>query len=201
MSLDLDIKLPVSKPQFSVIWADACLWGQLKWTLFSKTVCHYWFGFGNKGEWISISALSWVYPNKPTSFTCENSGANCWSLECTPIWPCVLITCGLNAFKKHPSASDGEHALSEKKNAWKPAWLFHWTSRLDVTKSRHVKQGAVLSVEGSSSWPSGRELGEEATWASSPGAPFRALFSEPAGPLLPVGIGRSLSWKARYVYF
>lgn len=90
-----------------------------------------------------------------------------------PIWP----PAGWLLSRSTPQHLTASTLSVKKKNAWKPGWLFHRTSRLDVTKSRRVKQGAVLSVEGSSSWPPGRKLSEEAAWVFSPGAPFRALYT------------------------
>lgn len=68
-------------PGWQVQFSALCgirFWCQPTCTLLSKMVCKYWFGFGNRSEQISISALSWVYPNKHNSFVFKSPGTDCF---------------------------------------------------------------------------------------------------------------------------
>lgn len=109
-------------------------------------VCKYWFGFGNKSEQISISALSWVYPNKPTSFIFKSAGTDCLSLKCSPICPCVSIIC--RAVCSHPATQPlaGEHPYSGYL-ARKPGEVSSLkVHSFSVPENRNVQQGAILSM-------------------------------------------------------
>lgn len=108
-------------------------------------VCQYWFGFGNESEQISISAFSWVYPNKPTSFRFKNAGTDCLSLKCSPICPCVLIICRAVCFYLAAQHLAGEHRRSGYL-AWKPGEVILLNVHsFSVPENRNVQQGAILS--------------------------------------------------------
>lgn len=204
--LDLGIKLPRS-----TILCGICLWCQLKWTSFSKMVCKYWFGFGNKSEQISISALSWVYPNKATSFIFKNAGTDCLSLKWSPICPCVLIICRAVCFYPATEHLVGEHPRSGYL-AWKPGEVILLNVHsLSVPENTSVQQGAVLSVGRKElAWQEIQQLvsllseliEEGSTGTFSLAVHFGALFLWPVCSFLAFGTDHlQVSWKAWCLYF
>lgn len=161
--LDLGIKLPLS-----TILCGICLWCQLKWTSFSKMVCKYWFGFGNKSEQISIYALSWVYPNKPTSFIFKNAGTDWLSLKWVPhLSMCINHLQGCLLLPGH-SAFGGR--TPSKRLPCLKTWWGYFTERTQLkcswkqkcsTRSRSQcgKKGAGLAGD-----TAARLLAEWANW-------------------------------------
>lgn len=109
-------------------------------------VCKYWFSFGNRSEQIRISALCWVYPNKPNTFIFKNPGACLLSLRCTP--SALYVNHLQSCLPWSLPCSLGEAALSVvtfPEDLW---GYFTKHVQFYISKSRNVTGGAVLSVGG-----------------------------------------------------